>query len=301
MLSFDSIIVGAGISGVTASIYLKRANKNILLLDKEMIGGQLNKISIIENYPGFTKVDGATLSNNLYEQVKNLNIDYRQECVLNIKKEELFIITTNKNTYKSKTVILATGRTPRKLNIEKEEKLIGSGVSYCAHCDGFFFKGKEVAVIGGGNSALEEALFLSEICTKVYIIHRRDTFSGEKILQEKIKKKSNIIIKYNSEVVTLNECDNKLSNVIIKTKDKYETINIDGIFIYIGSIPSTYFLKDLELEQNKGYILVDSKMRTNIDGLYACGDSIEKDIYQLSTAIGESTIAAISVINKLKN
>lgn len=301
MLSFDSIIVGAGISGVTASIYLKRANKNILLLDKEMIGGQLNKISIIENYPGFTKVDGATLSNNLYEQVKNLNIDYRQECVLNIKKEELFIITTNKNTYKSKTVILATGRTPRKLNIEKEEKLIGSGVSYCAHCDGFFFKGKEVAVIGGGNSALEEALFLSEICTKVYIIHRRDTFSGEKILQEKIKKKSNIIIKYNSEVVTLNECDNKLSNVVIKTKDKYETINIDGIFIYIGSIPSTYFLKDLELEQNKGYILVDSKMRTNIDGLYACGDSIEKDIYQLSTAIGESTIAAISVINKLKN
>lgn len=301
MLIFDTIIIGAGVSGITASIYLKRANKNILLLEKSMIGGQINKTSIIENYPGLVKIDGPTFVNNMQEQIKNLNINLKIETVIDIiKKDDKFIVKTNQNEYLSKTIIISTGRIPRKLDIKNEDKLIGSGVSYCAYCDGYFFKDKEVMVVGGGNSALEEALYLSELCTKVYIIHRREQFSAEDILIDKICKKSNIIPKYNANIKELVEYDNKLSSVVIKTKDKEENIKVSGLFIYIGNVPKIDFAKSLSLNLENDYIIVDENLKTNIKGVYACGDIIKKRAYQISTAVGEGALAALNIINELK-
>lgn len=301
MLIFDTIIIGAGVSGITASIYLKRANKNILLLEKSMIGGQINKTSIIENYPGLVKIDGPTFVNNMQEQIKNLNINLKIETVIDIiKKDDKFIVKTNQNEYLSKTIIISTGRIPRKLDIKNEDKLIGSGVSYCAYCDGYFFKDKEVMVVGGGNSALEEALYLSELCTKVYIIHRREQFSAEDILIDKICKKSNIIPKYNANIKELVEYDNKLSSVVIKTKDKEENIKVSGLFIYIGNVPKIDFAKSLSLNLENDYIIVDKNLKTNIKGVYACGDIIKKRAYQISTAVGEGALAALNIINELK-
>jgi len=302
MSNFDVIIIGAGVSGMTASIYLKRANKNVLLLESGMFGGQINKTSTIENYPGFIKIDGPTLASNIFEQINNLSIDYKLETVTNLKKEDtLFIVTTNKNEYKAKNIIIATGRVPNKLGLKNEEELTGSGISYCAYCDGYFFKDKEVAVVGGGNSALEEALYLSELCTKVYIIHRRDQFKADTILQEKIKQKSNIIVKYNSIVKEAIESDNKLSKIIIENKSKEEILEVEGLFIYIGSNPKNEFINEISLDQENGYLIVDNNMKTNIAGIYACGDIIKKSAYQISTAIGEGATAAISIISNLND
>lgn len=299
MLTFDVIIIGAGVSGITASIYLKRANKNILIIESGMFGGQINKTSVIENYPGFVKIEGPELSSNLFSQITNLNIDYKIETVKKLsKKENVFLVETNKNIYLSKKVIIATGRIPKKLGLSNEENLIGRGISYCAYCDGFFFKGKEVAVVGGGNSALEEALYLSNLCTKVYIIHRRDKFSADQVLQEKIKTKGNIIIKYSSVVKKAIEVDNNLSKILIEKENKEENLEISGLFIYIGNIPKNDFLNELNLKMENDYIIVDKNMKTSVDGLYACGDVIKKEAYQISTAVGEGTIAAISIINE---
>ena len=299
MLIFDTIIIGAGVSGITASIYLKRANKKILLLEKSMIGGQINKTSIIENYPGFIKIDGPTLTNNLLEQIKSLDIDYKIETVTDIKKEnDLFLIKTNKNAYK--TIIISTGRIPRRLNLSNEEKLIGNGVSYCAYCDGFFFKNKEVMVVGGGNSAVEESLYLSEICSKVYIIHRKDSFTADEILVDKLKEKGNIFIKYNSTIKALNETDNRLSSVTILCDNYEEKIDVSGLFIYIGNIPKVDFIKSIDIKTENNYIIVNNDLETNIKGIYACGDIIKKKVYQISTAVGEGALAAINIINDLK-
>lgn len=302
MLTFDTVIIGAGVSGMTASIYLKRANKNILLLESGLFGGQINKTSIIENYPGFLQIDGPTLASTIFSQVTNLGITCKLETVRKVRQEHSeFFIETDKNIYKTKTVIIATGRTPNKLGLINEEKLLGSGVSYCAYCDGYFFKGKEVAVVGGGNSALEEALYLADLCTKVYIIHRRDEFTADEILQEKISTKSNIIVKYNSVVKNFLENDNKLSNIIIARENKEELLKVEGVFIYIGSTPEIGFLSNLNLNVNYNYLVVNNKMETNIKGVYAIGDVIKKDAYQISTAIGDGATAAINVIKYLKN
>lgn len=301
MLTFDVIIIGAGVSGITASIYLKRANKNILLLESGMFGGQINKTSIIENYPGFEKIDGPTLASNMFSQVTNLKINYKLETVRNLSLSgNDFLVETEKEKYLAKKIIVATGRIPKKLGLDNEEKLIGNGISYCAYCDGFFFKGKEVAVVGGGNSALEEALYLSDLCTKVYIIHRRNEFSADEILQDKIKEKSNIIVKYNSVVKEVLENENVLSKIVIKKENSEEILDVSGLFIYIGNIPKNDFLKKLDLKMENNYLIVDKNMKTNINGIYACGDVIKKEAYQISTAVGEGAIAAISVINELK-
>lgn len=302
MSIFDTIIVGAGVSGITASIYLKRANKNILLLEKGAFGGQINKTSTIENYPGFIKIDGPTLANNMYEQIKALNINYKIETVTNIEKENnIFLVKTNKETYKTKTVIISTGRIPRKLGIEKEEELIGRGVSYCAYCDGYFFKGACVAVVGGGNSALEEALYLSELCTKVYIIHRGSSFKADAILLEKVKNKSNIFPKYRTIIKELVVTDNKLSSINILNEEQEENIEVSGLFIYIGNIPKIDFINNLDIERKNDYIIVNKDLETSVKGIYACGDIIEKKAYQISTAIGEGALVAINIINELNN
>lgn len=297
-LDFDCIVIGAGVAGMTSAIYLKRANINVLLLEKLIPGGQIINTTKIENYPGFENIDGPTLASNIYSQVQNLGIDYKYGNVLEITKDKsIFIVKTDSNTYKTKKIIIATGRTPRKLNIENEDKLIGNGISYCATCDGMFFKGNDVAVIGGGNTALEESLFLSDICNKVTIINRSNKLRADDILINKIKTKENIDILYNSVIDTLIVENNKLKGIKLNNK----VLNIDGLFIFIGQEPSNNFIDKLNLKTEGGYIKVNKNMETSIKGIYACGDIVKKDFYQIATAIGEGTIAALNVKKTLKN
>lgn len=280
--SFDCVVVGSGIAGMTAAIYLKRSNVNVLLLDNDAPGGLLNKISFIENYPGFNKISGPDLAYKIYEQVTNLGVEIRYGRVLDIKdhivKTDVEEITTNK-------VILAIGRKARKLDNTSDIK----NISYCALCDGNLYKNKTVAIIGYSNSAIEEAIYLSDICKKVIIIGRGSKFKGEDSLVDKIYKKKNIEVQLDCVIETLNK-ENNLLTEIITNKGSFK---VDGMFVSIGYEPNTSFLN--ELEKDNGYIIVDNKMKTNIDYIYACGDIIKKDIYQLTTAVGEATIAAINV------
>lgn len=294
---FNCIIIGAGISGITAAIYLKRANIKVLLLEKEMPGGQINKTYKIENYPGFSSIDGPTLAQNLYDQIKQLEIDYRYGNVETIEiKDNQKVIKTDMGEYTCDYLIIATGRVPRKLNIENEQKLIGHGISYCAICDGSFFKDETVAVIGGGNSALEEAIYLSNICKKVIVLYRKDNLRADQILQDQAKDKENIEIRYNSVPTKFIEEKSQLSGIEINNT---EILKVSGTFIYIGYEPNNEILKDLPLEYEDNCIIVNQKMETNIHGIYACGDIIKKDLYQLTTATSEGAIAAMSIKHKI--
>jgi len=293
---FDCIIIGAGIAGMTSAIYLKRSNLNVLLLEKSAPGGQINRTSVVENYPGFQSIEGPMLSLQIYDQIRKLNIDYRYGTVSKIElKDENKIVHTDMGSYKAKNVIIASGRTPKELGLEHEKQLTGRGVSWCAICDGPLYKNEEVAIVGGGNSALEEALYLSSICKKVYIINRSEKLKGDEILQNKVKIKENIEILYNHKVIKLNEKLNKLKSIIVTDDKEEKELQIKGLFIYIGFVPDTSILNDLNIEKDNDYLVVDEKMKTSIDGIYACGDVIKKDVYQIATAIGEAATAAISV------
>lgn len=296
--TFDCIIIGAGVAGTTSSIYLKRWNFNILLLEKNMPGGIISNTSIIENYPGIKKIDGSTFAMNLYEQIKELDINYKYGNASEItKRNNLFIVNTDLGNYQTKSIIIATGRTPRKLNLENEDKLIGNGISYCATCDGLLYKDKEVCVVGGGNSALEESLYLSKICKKITIINRSSKLRADEILIEKVKNTANIEVMYNSNIIKLKEKQNKLTNIIIKKENETKELLCHGLFIYIGFEPIIPNVPNLKLNDN--YIVVDEKMQTNIDNICACGDIIKKDLYQIITAAGEGATAANTIKNNL--
>lgn len=291
---YNTVIIGAGIAGMTSAIYLKRANIPFLLIEKSAPGGQINRASNVENYPGFTSIDGPSLAMNVYNQIEKLGINIKFGEVRNIEiKNGEKIVQLDSEIIECQNVIVATGRKSRELNLPNEKGLIGHGVSYCALCDGIFYKDKEVAVVGGGNGAFEEAYYLSKICKKVFLIHRNNNFRASSDIQDKVKNKDNIIIKENLEIKNINEENTYLKSVTLSNN---EELNVEGLFIYIGSIPDTSFLSTLNIDNNNGYLIVDSNMKTSINGIYACGDVIDKNVYQLSTAIGEATIAANSII-----
>lgn len=289
--TFDCIIIGAGISGCTAAIYLKRAGLNILMLEKKAIGGQIINTSEIENYPTITSTDGFTFSENLKKQIKNLNIEIKYEEVLDIKNNDVKEVVTKNNTYLTKNIIIATGRIPKKLELDNENTLLGKGISYCATCDGFFYKNKDVAILGGGNSALEAAIYLSKICNNVTIINRSEKLRADYELINEVKDLKNIQIIYNEQIKELKENNGYLDSLILNN----QKLKVDGLFIYIGLIPTLPFIKSIDLNLDNGYIVVDSKMKTNIDGIYACGDIIKKDLYQIITAASEGAIAASNI------
>lgn len=289
MKIYDAIVVGSGISGMSAAIYLKRANLDILIFESYIPGGQINNTSNVENYPGFTKVDGPTLVMNIHDQINAMNIPLKYEKVINVTKEDNFIVETNKEKYIAKNVVIATGRTPNKLGIEDE--FIGKGVSYCALCDGALYKDLEVVVVGGGNSAFEESLYLSKICKKVTILNRSENLRATKILQEEVFSKQNIEIIYNCTIDSINSENEK----IVSVNTNKGIINCSGIFIYIGLTPNLDYL-NIDVNKENNYIIVDNSMRTNIKGLYACGDVIKKEVYQIITAASEGAIAATSLI-----
>lgn len=297
-LDYDVIVVGSGPAGITSAIYLKRANINVCIMEKSAPGGQLNKSSTIENYPGFNKISGPELAYSFYEQILNLNIPFINEEVIEIEDKTSYkIIKTNKKTYTCKGIVLALGRKPRSFDNKKVSLLEGKGVSYCSLCDGPLFKNQDVSIIGGGNSALEESLYLADICKNVTIINRRDVLRGDKMLVDKVLKKDNINILYNSEVVEFNKKDDFLESLTIKTNDKLNKLEVKACFIFIGYVPATDFLNNLDILDEKGYIKTDKNLKTDIPFIYACGDTINKEVYQIVTATGEGAVSAISFIN----
>lgn len=288
------VIIGSGIAGMSSAIYLLRAGINPLIIEKEVAGGQLHKASVIENFPGFDKISGPDLAFNIYNQVKKLGVRYLYDEVINITNDNEIIIKTKKEEIKTKYLIIATGRAPRKLNLNNEDRLIGKGVSYCALCDGALYKNKDVVIVGGGNSAVEDAIYLAKICNKVTLIHRRNELRAENKLIEELKEFNNIEIIYDNEITDYILDDDKI--VKVKLKDDRE-IKTSGVFIAIGYEP---ICNMLDLENEKNYIIVDNKMHTSIDNIYAVGDAIKKDIYQLITASNEGVIAAVDIIKNEK-
>ena len=291
---YDIIIIGAGPSGLTAAIYALRANKKVLILEKSNYGGQIINTLNIENYPSYEHISGYDLATKLYNQVKSLGAEFKYEEVIKINKKKE--VTTSKDTYKAKAIIISTGLKSRNLNIENEKDLIGKGISYCATCDGAFYKNKTVAVVGGGNTAVEEALYLTDIAKKVYLIHRRDTFTSDESTLNKLKEKNNIEFIYNSNVTKLNSKEKLESIQVTDSKQTTKEIKIDGLFVAIGKIPQNeVFSKIIKLDDN-GYIITNKDYKTNIDGIYASGDCINKKIRQIVTATNDGAIASINAV-----
>jgi len=301
-LDFDVVIIGAGVAGMTAAIYLKRSGINCCLLEREVPGGQINKSSSVKNYPGFLDISGPDLANNIFQQIQELSIPYKYGNVLKIVvNDDKKVVKTDFEEITTKNIIIATGRKSRKLDIPGEDKLIGKGVSYCALCDANFFKDENVLVVGGANSALEEAIYLSNVCKNVIIIHRRDILTADKVFIDQIKRIENISVRYNCIPKKLNESEGKLVSVTIENEQqKEEEIKVKGCFIYIGQIPANEIFKDVIEFDDKGYIKVDEHQQTNIDGIYAAGDVVKKDAYQLLTAMSDGVIAAINCIKDIK-
>jgi len=289
---YDLIIIGMGVSGISAAIYAKRAGLSVLMLEGSAPGGTINSIPKIENYPGINEISGPDLAYNLFDKVNQLEIEYKLEKVTDVILEDIKTIKTVNNIYQTQNLLIASGRKPKLLGLKDEEKYLGQGISTCALCDGALYKGKEVAVVGGGSSALSEAKFLSKTVNKVYLIHRREEFRGEDTLIKEIKEIPNIEIILNNEVKELIIKDNKFKGIILKNN---ESLEVSALFEYIGYIPNTNFLKNTSLELVEGYIVVNDNHETNIRGVYASGDVVKKDIYQIINAASEGAEVAIAI------
>ena len=296
---YDIIIVGAGPAGLTAALYARRANKKVLVLEAKAYGGQIVNANIVENYPGIEKISGVDYATALYNQVKKVGAEIKFETVVRIQEDKTVITSTN--TYHSKSVILATGAENRKLNINREIEFVGKGVSYCATCDGNFYKNKIVAIVGGGNTALEDALYLSDIAKKVYLIHRRDQFRGEAKYVRDIKSKENIELILNSNVKTLNGKD-ILESIDVEDNDgNIKTVTINGLFIAVGQSPKNEIFSNLIELDKMGYIISEDGVHTNVKGIYVAGDARVKMLRQLTTAVSDGSIAATTAIKEMED
>lgn len=299
---YDVIIIGMGPAGITSALYLKRANLNCLIIEKNTPGGLLNKTSTVENYPGIIQITGPDLAYKFYEQLNAQQIPQKFEEVKEIiDVNDYKKVVTNKGEYTAKKVIIAIGREPKKLKNTNEERLEGKGISFCSLCDGTLYKNEEVSIIGGGNSALEEALYLSDICKKVTIINKSNSLKGDSILIDKVNDKENIEVINNSEVKEFHGKNDKLEYVTLKTDKEDKDLYVKACFIFIGYEPATKFLKNLDILDEKGYINVDEARRTKIKGIYAAGDIVKKEAYQIITASSDGAIAAVSCIKDLMN
>ena len=298
MEEFDIVIVGAGTAGMTAGIYATRANKKTLILEGKNYGGQIINTPDIENFPALNHISGIEYATNLYNQVKELGVTYKREEVKNITEDRL--VTTNKNQYQAKAIIIATGTQNRKLGLEGEDTLVGRGISYCATCDGRFYKGKNVAVIGGGNTAIEDAIYLSDLAEKVYLIHRREGFRADQKAIETLKSKKNVEFILNNKPHKL-IAENKLTGLeIINNEKEITKIDISGLFIAIGQIPNTEIFKGFIDLNESGYIKSEDGVHTNIEKIYVAGDVREKELRQLITAASDGAIAANTAISEIQ-
>lgn len=296
---YDVIIVGCGPAGMTSAIYAARSNKKVLILEKETIGGQMASSPLIENYPGFTSISGSELANNMFEQVDSLNVEFELEEVKEIIDGDIKKVVTDDNTYETKSVIIATGSKYRLLGLENEENLIGNGIHFCTACDGIFFKDKVVAIIGGGNSAIINALTMSDICQKVYVIQNLPTLTCEGALENNLKEKNNVEVITNSTVKKIIG-DDKLESIIITTNGKDTEITLDGMFISIGLTPQSEFVKNI-LKTNKFGYIESNNCKTEIPGIFVAGDCRDKAFRQVTISTSDGTVAATEAINYLNN
>ena len=296
---YDVIVIGCGPAGMTSAIYAARANKKVLILEKDSIGGQIASSPLVENYPGYTKISGSELTNNMFEQVSNLGIDIELEEAKKIEDGKIKKIITDNNVYESKTVIIATGSKYKLLGLKNEAELIGKGIHFCVACDGAFFKDKVVAVVGGGNSAVINAISLSDICKKVYVIQNLDKLTAEQVLIDRLKDKNNVEVILNSEVLEY-ICLSEVYGIKIKTGDVVKEIKLDGVFLSIGLVPQSDIVKDL-LKVNKYGYIESNNCVTDVAGVFVAGDCRDKMIRQLTVATADGTTAAIMAINYLNS
>lgn len=287
----DIIIIGGGPAGLTAAIYALRRGRSVLLFEKEAYGGQISKSALVENYPGIKAISGFEYSMNLYNQAKDFGCEFKKERVTAVTDGEIKKVITAKGEYECRTVIFATGASPRKSGLENEDALIGRGLSYCAHCDGNFFRKRDVAVIGGGSTAVQDALYLSEICNKVYLVHRRNEFRGESTLLDKVKEKENIEIICDSTLEKA-EASPLIKSITVKNKntDEARVIPVSGLFMAIGQVPATNEFSDILPLDEYGYVVCDENCKVK-DGIYVCGDCRRKALRQLTTAVSDGSAA----------
>lgn len=297
---FDIIIIGGGPSGMSAALYALRASKKVLILEKEAFGGQIATSPRVENYPTYKSISGLELSDMMFEQISELGANFELEDVIKIEKTSSgFLITTNYNAYESKTVIIANGVKHRKMELENEDELVGKGISYCAVCDGAFYKGEETYVIGDANSALQYALLLANYCPKVNLCTLFDRFFSDDILQKRVKENNKINVMHNLNLIQF-EGKNNLEGLVFKNTKTDEIIHFktNNVFIAIGQIPNNDFLKEL-VDLDKGYIVTNEDMETKTKGLFAVGDTRKKAIRQLITACNDGAIAAMNALKYL--
>jgi len=293
----ELVIVGAGVAGCTAAIYAKRYGVDVVILDKGVSGGQLMTVSLVENYPGFPEgITGMELAQRVHQQVANHDIEIIPQAVRDSSRHDdgRWLVQTSSGDWLAVAVIIATGVFPRSLNVPGEKELRGQGVSYCATCDGFLYRGEVVAVVGGGNTAIEDALYLADICEKVYLIHRRDRLRADPYIGQQVIERENIELLWNTVVAEIvgeeQAAQLRLRNTLTSQE---QLLPVSGVFIAIGTIAYTEWLQDL-LELKGEFITTDVNMRTNQPGIYAVGDVRDTVIRQVTTAVGDATIAAYS-------
>src|SRR5690625_165419 len=292
---YDVIIAGAGPAGMTAAVYASRANLETLMIERGIPGGQMADTEDVENYPGFDHVLGADLSNKMFEHAKKFGAEYAYGDIKDvIDHGDYKLVKAGNKEYKTRTLIITTGAQFKKIGIEGEEELTGRGVSYCAVCDGAFFKERELVVIGGGDSAVEEGMYLTRFAKKVTIVHRRDELRAQKILQDRAFKNDKVEFIWDTVANTINGPEGKVSGVSlenVKTGEKYD-FPTDGVFVYIGMVPLSEPFKSLNIINEEGYVPTNENMETSVPGVFAAGDIREKELRQIVTATGDGSIAA---------
>lgn len=291
---YDTIIIGAGPAGMTAALYAARSNLKVALLEAGIPGGQMNNTSDVENYPGYALISGPELAEKMFEPLENLGVEHVFGHVQRIEDQGGYKkVITEDEVYESKTVIIATGAFHRQLNVPGEAEFNSRGVSYCAVCDGAFFRDEDLLVVGGGDSAVEEAIFLTQFAKSVTIVHRRDQLRAQKVLQDRAFANEKISFVWDSVVEAIHGDERKVTGVTFKNIKTGETSQADfgGIFIYVGLDPVSEFVADLGIRDESGWIVTDDHMKTSVAGIYAIGDVRQKDLRQITTAVGDGAIA----------
>lgn len=296
---YDCLIIGGGPAGLTAGIFTARANLKTIILEGTSIGGQIASSPLVENYPGVPNISGAELVDNMFNQVTDLGVDVELTMVNNITKDKIFTVETDDGNYETKSIIIATGAKYRRLGLPNEDNLIGKGIHFCTTCDGSFYKGKDVAIVGGANTAVTNAIYLSRLCNKVYLINRKNELKCEEALIKELNKIDNIEVIPNTVVSKLNGKDS-LESIEITTNDNSKELKVDGLFIAVGLDAQSEVGSAILDRDNRNYY-VSEDCSTKIPGIFVAGDCREKKIRQLTTATSDGTIAALNVINYLKN
>lgn len=295
---YDIIVVGAGPAGLTAALYARRANKSVLVLEARNYGGQILNASVVDNYPGIPSISGYDYATTLYNQVKDLGAVIKFETVKRVDEEKK--VYTSKGEYQASAIILAIGCENRKLGLPRETEFVGKGISYCATCDGALYKNKKVAVIGGGNTALEDAIYLSGIAKYVYLIHRRDEFRGEARYQAKLKDIENVEFIMNTNVKDFIG-EEKIEGIVLEDKDgNLNNIKVSGVFVAVGQQPNNEVFTNVATLNSTGYIESPDGVHTNVPGIYVAGDARVKELRQLTTAVSDGSIAATIAIKEMK-